>query len=413
MIGSMDFQRTVCSRQVRALAFVGLALLATGARSGFARSGSSEAGTPSGPIPVRCVEEWRIGDDDSEVFFGCVADVHFDEQGRIYALDSALSQVNVFSPAGSWLGTVCREGDGPGEIRRAVALSGLGADLLGVVQESPGRIVVIRDDGTPQPNLLLNRPEEGAAFFKLYDCAHNERGTVLVGEEIVRTPEGRRNTSFLALMDGAGQTCRRLFESPYVFDFSHFVFDEDRRNGFDFNKMAVDDSGRIYLAPSRTEYVIHVFSPAGDPLRVIRRDFERRRRHEEDVQDLQAGLERALRRFADAEVRISDYLPAIEEISIGPDGNLWVLAGRDPTRLDEGSFALWDVFDGNGEFLETREVKCDGDPGQDRLIWGPDGQAVLVTNFRDAKRQARANSGAAMEDTAGPMMLVRYRIEMD
>jgi len=360
----------------------------------------SNPSTPTeGAQNIHFKENWRVGNSDDGVFFGCVSDVVFGDDGKIYLLDSILAEIIVLSKEGEFIRTISKRGEGPGEITRPVGIRMFSDQTIGIIQESPGRIVKLSLDGKPMGDIKISGSGIGeAGFIKLYDCAQSNGLTILVGEAISRTKNGRRNISFASTIDNEGQEITRLFESECEFDFSHFIFDEDARNGFDFNKLAVSIDGRVYIAGTRSSYDIHVFFPDGKLDRIFSRDFTKVERPKQQIVDLQKGIEHSLRRFPGAKVCVSPYLPNIERIIFGSDGNLWVYSSRSSSPETEDAFCTWDVFSPDGIFLLQRNIFCTGNISRDQLFLGPDGQAILVTEFVDARRRQRPNSNEVLDD---------------
>jgi len=95
-------------------------------------------------------EQWKVGgEDDEDILFGLIPRACSDEAGNIYVLDSQLNQVLVFNPEGEMVRTLFREGEGPGEIRQPRDMMVLGNGRVGVVQEFPGVVIFVENDGTP------------------------------------------------------------------------------------------------------------------------------------------------------------------------------------------------------------------------------------------------------------------------
>ena len=87
----------------------------------------------------RLIEETRIGsvDGDGPDVFSVVIGLEADELDRIYVLDRQIQEVRVFEENGSYVRTLGRAGEGPGEFR--------GADGLGWGPQ--GRLWVVDHDG--------------------------------------------------------------------------------------------------------------------------------------------------------------------------------------------------------------------------------------------------------------------------
>ena len=74
----------------------------------------NSAAPEKGNRVVKLQEEWRVGGEDGEDFFGMISQVRIGEDGLIYLLDTRLSEVPVYSTDGERVNTLSREGDGPG-----------------------------------------------------------------------------------------------------------------------------------------------------------------------------------------------------------------------------------------------------------------------------------------------------------
>jgi len=93
-------------------------------------------------------ELWRVGGEDEEVFFGTIFSVLTDQDGNVYLLDGQLNQIEVYSPGGEHLRTLGREGEGPGEVRRAQDRLNLPGGRIRAVEQIPGKIVAFERDGS-------------------------------------------------------------------------------------------------------------------------------------------------------------------------------------------------------------------------------------------------------------------------
>ena len=102
----------------------------------------------SGAAPAGGVEElqleeiWRRGgEDDEEVLLGIVTSVLSGPDGNIYVLDAQLMEVKVFDTGGDLVGTLGRQGEGPGEFNAAFDMVFMPDGTLGVSQSFPGKLI--------------------------------------------------------------------------------------------------------------------------------------------------------------------------------------------------------------------------------------------------------------------------------
>ncbi len=66
---------------------------------------------------IEMEEVWRIGDNEGEEFiFGVISKVFYDSQGNLLMLDTQQKELLKFSESGEYLQTLCRQGEGPGEL---------------------------------------------------------------------------------------------------------------------------------------------------------------------------------------------------------------------------------------------------------------------------------------------------------
>ena len=73
----------------------------------------------NGAQTVSLEELWRLGGetDSDEEFFGVISQIATDPSGNVYLLDQQLNEVKIFAADGSYVRTIGREGEGPGEFR--------------------------------------------------------------------------------------------------------------------------------------------------------------------------------------------------------------------------------------------------------------------------------------------------------
>ena len=116
--------------------FVSVAV-AVGACTAPQTPGTSGGIEPTGHIEL--TEEVTIGE-SSGVHFGHVVDISVDSKGRIYACDTQLQTVWVFSPQGDSLTTIGRAGRGPGEFLRMIDIEIGRKDSLFAFDWRAGRI---------------------------------------------------------------------------------------------------------------------------------------------------------------------------------------------------------------------------------------------------------------------------------
>jgi len=109
---------------------------------------TTSEGTDIADLPLLEVEEEaRFGSvEDPDAGFTRIRDVDVDEDGRIYVLESGAQEIRVLAPDGSVERRIGREGDGPGEFRRAYAI-GVSGDTVWALDSRLDRITLFDREG--------------------------------------------------------------------------------------------------------------------------------------------------------------------------------------------------------------------------------------------------------------------------
>ena len=372
-----------------------------------------------GVVEMQLEEQWRIGGDDDEIFFGLITHVAIDENGDIYLLDRQQSQVFVYSPDGEFKHTLSREGDGPGEIRGPQGLALLPDKTVALVQNSPGKIVRVTRNDAPAGDI---QPGEGDPAFRGFPILHEAKsrgGVFLVGgvsAERQADPMVQKRTDFVSSFDLEGNELHRFYHHEHSFDFRQFVFSEPEVIPWFLRRCDLDGNGLLYAAPVRDKYSISVYSRTGSLLRVISREYEQVRRTEAQKNELIELFSMELRELPfPFEVTVGEFAPDICWIQNGlraaPDGSLWVLSSQGIVDQPPGVMQTYDVFDQRGRFNRQVQVACEGDAQRDNLFFVGEDRVLLVTGFIDGVKSV-LGGGAPVEDDgeARPMEIICYSI---
>ena len=147
---------------MRWLAVVGLLAACGGADDGARWTGTMDT-LPNGAVrvtnPSRGVWEggrpWRLSptlvlgeaDGPEATVFGAISGLEVDRAGRIYVLDRQANELRIFTPDGTHVRSVGREGGGPGEYSNANGLRWLTSDTLVVVDQRANRYTILTAEG--------------------------------------------------------------------------------------------------------------------------------------------------------------------------------------------------------------------------------------------------------------------------
>jgi hypothetical protein len=369
---------------------------------------------PSGGVRTLALEElWRAGGDDDEIFFGSVQGVQTGPDGNIYLLDSQLSEVHVYSPTGEHLRVLCREGEGPGEVRAPGDMFFHPDGTLGVAQTFPGKVVKVRLDGEPAGTMAMGAGEASQGQFGVLVRTLARGGTIaFVGMRMSFTGPGQMaQNMFASRCDAEGNELHRFLEKSFPIDFNNFVMSEF---GLDFvwsGRIALDDQGRVYLGEDRDAYRVKVYTPDGELVRVFERPYEPWPRDDRLKSLQRRTLEGVARNYQGAILRetvVAETEPAIAGMTVDEENRIWILPSRGAFERAPGVLCTYDVFDGEGHFRERVALRGPGDPSRDFVFLLPGGRVVVVTSGLDAYFSMQGVTGDE-GDEIPPLEVICYR----
>ena len=226
------------------------------------------------------------------------------------------------------------------------------------------------------------------------------------------------NTSTLAIMDLGGKDEVVVVEHAQESDMQRIVFDE----AADFSELdewAVGPAGNLYTAPVRDAYIINVRNLDGEMVRTMTREFQPRKRNQEDKDELTQGMVIIMDGVRmEIESKALDNDPAIMGLEVADDGRLFVRTCFDQEDLLEtGVAGRFDVISPGGEFVEQLIVAVPGFDGKkDRLVFMDGENFVVIRNFDQAQKAMEAGFGDGGEEEeddledAEPLEVVFYRV---
>jgi hypothetical protein len=366
------------------------------------------------PETANLTEIWRAGGEDDEVFFGSVASIRTDSEGNILLLDGQLSEVHIYSSDGEFQRTVCREGDGPGEVRQPNDMFVTADGIICVLQGFPGRIVKVTADGVPAGEAAYSQGEGSQGQFAVlnrgFDLPEN---ILLVGIRMTFGGAISNQTYFLSICSDDGVEKIPLVEKDNAIDYSDFELTE---TGLDFvwSRVAVGPDGSIFTAPERNTYEIKVFGSDGTPVKTITREYSQGQRDALEVKAARQILE-AIGAYYPSPPRryVTEKTAAvIAGMWITDDGRLWVQTGDAHRSAPEGTWVVLDVFNPDGEFEKQVALPGSYQARQDALFVQPDGLVIVVVGALDAflNQQAVSSDEGGGESTAQPLEVICYRM---
>jgi hypothetical protein len=358
-------------------------------------------------------EVWRRGgEDDDEVLLGIVTSVMSGPDGNIYVLDAQLMEVKVFSPDGELVGTLGRQGQGPGEFQNAQQMTFLpGGDAIGVAQTFPGKLVGINLDGSPAGEITISGSGADAGGFPvLINATLGGDNLVCSGIEISfdQAAMSMDRHHFVRSYSRDGERLAEYLTKDVHWNFDASFVLREADSDFIWWRLAVDPQGRVLIGEPREDYEISVYGPDGELERVFGRQYESWRRPPYLMERYEAMMEAQSQQLPPGTGReVAEFEQDLWGINALADGTYWVRTSRGMYDPPEGTFCVWDVFSSEGEFLEQVAANVPGKPGRDLLLMTDHGYAVMITGFWDA---VLAVMGAGQDEDAEPMEIVCYRV---
>jgi hypothetical protein len=359
------------------------------------------------PTNMAPKELWRIGgdDEDEDIFFGVIQAIQTDPSGNVYLLDRQLHQVMILSPDGEFLRTIGREGEGPGEFRHPGDLILLPDGTVGVVQQQPGKIVLLTPEGEPADNFPFPKSEDGATqmFFR---CAASDRMVVAGVNQFAQRDGGFAVIFELVGSDFDGNRVATYYENERKHDMAKFEFNEKELGG-PAMLWDIGTDGRVYANMSFDEYRVDVWNEDGTPDRTIRRDYKPRKRSSEEKEKAKNGFMVVINGKKAKNV-ISETDRSVQKLYTRDDGTLWVLSSRGAFDNPEGSVGVFDVYDTAGRFSTQFTIRGDGSIEDDGLFFVGD-RLFVITDLVSARRGMFGGGDAEQpEEEPAPMSVICY-----
>lgn len=363
---------------------------------------------------VSLVEQWRLGGDDEDLFFGTVARIKLGPDGNIYILDGQLNQIQVISPDGEHLRSLSKEGDGPGEVRRPGDFFISDDGTINILNGFPGKVVSISPDGTPIGSAGYSIDGKQTQFGVFIRGLATKNGMILGG--INMTFGGgplSEQDYYLARCDLEGNQINRLTEKSSTIDYSNFRLTEKSMD-FIWARMATGPGGLLYLAVERDEYSISVMDPDGTVKHIINRAFQAPARTDRQkkiaTQIIEAVAVNYRAPLQGSEIEETE--PAIGNITVTNDGRLWVSPGVGDSELPPGTWYIFDVFDPDGKFEKQVALTGSFNRNRDSVTILPDGRILVTTGALDAfLNQMGAVTSEDEQSEIDPLEIICFKLD--
>jgi len=276
-------------------------------------------------------EELTIGEAEGreEYMFSQIRSMAVDDTERIYVLDAGESHVKVFDQKGTYIRSIGKRGQGPGEFITPLSISITGQNDL-VVDDLRSRLVFFSLEGEFMKN--INIAKIGLLRIDI-DSEEN-----MVGIAIVREKENPRYE--LKKFDPELNYLHSFVSSPLP--------SVAGLNPFRGAILCRIDNNDQVVCGYPENYEIKIFDKEGKLRRKITKEYDPVEITEEEIKEVTEGIP------PDIKVSIPKYHSAYRWLFIDDEGRIYVMTWE---RAAEGEENYYDVFDSEGKFIAKIPLK--------------------------------------------------------
>ncbi len=361
-----------------------------------------------GVTTIELEELWTIGGSDDDVLLGTIERVLTLDDGRVFLLDSQLSQVLECSPDGEVIRQLGHDGEGPGELTNPKDMVYFDDGTLGLVKVFPGQLVMLDPEGLPAGVIKLKSDDAPGGFVTMHR-ALQAGGTLLLGGSIMTmNPELpiQTRTFFLGRFDREGNKTVEYVRTDATFDVRKGKLLESWQE-FVWSRMGIASDGKVVVCIPRDEFELSWFAPEGTLLRTSTLPFKPWPRNQLAHDRMQGILQRQADHMPGTEAVAADTEPVVVDLMVRGNGDVWCLTSRSMWEAEDGVFAAYDVINEAGHYINRVRVVCEGNATRDRLMFSGD-RAYRVAGYWDAVN--RVQGSPVGDDDPEPMSVTCYRI---
>lgn len=353
---------------------------------------------------VALEELWSIGgEEDEDVLLKLVVSVQCDGD-NVYILDSASSTIHHLGIDGTLLASYNVAGEGPGECDNPADLIVFGNNQFGLVKAMPGRIIVSNLQGRDWPTIRFMTkvmPEKGERVVFLLPYTKYRHGYLVSCNAVMYLDREAKTTalSVFAVKDTIRDTPvareqLRVLEKEYILTYD-MPSELDIPHPFNYDVWDLSSEGRLFVAPDRNQYLVQIYDEQGKLLTSIKQEHKL---------DLRTADEKKFLAYMGRgqSMQVEDTEPAIKGLYLDQNDFLWV-RGSWSDHIP-GVYRQYQVFDKQGNQVQTTNLLYPGNGFRDDLIFLGDGLVAIIKGKYDFPRKdffyENPNSKLGEEDLA-------------
>lgn len=352
---------------------------------------------------IRFDRERSFGD-TPEINFGGLGGFDVDGRGQVYINDYQQNTLNIFQSDGSYLTSIGRSGNGPGEYTFG-PFPDLKSDQLFLIDGLKARVNLHTTDDFDLIHTINLNPTNKGSFDELADAQMNQ--ILIVNDErfLVRMTRFIRTFAekagelkddrliFFYTMGDDGRLIKPITEPVPMYEITGKAPEDFQFQGpysraspgpqiFTKPIVTVSEDGYIYSALS-DQLLIKKYNSEGDYLSAFYHPFNHLEMTKEDAVNSQGTSF-----LADlvSQNEVPDIWPAMDNMLVDDEGRLWIA-----TIVEDLSVHEWWVLEESGELITKFE-------------WPRDEPIVIVKNGKMYTRET--------DEETGMRRVVRYGVEI-
>jgi hypothetical protein len=297
---------------------------------------------------------WEQSAETDNYLIGRMIDASYDRSGNICIVDYQQKNLVILDPEGSWLQTIGREGEGPGELQDARKLFFDGS-RYGLLQATPGAIVWFNFDGTPSGKARIGN--EDMSYPSVTHAMQNGTNIYAWISELRQTDSGYESVSWISRIEATGVIGPVLYTPPDGPDSAvNNGIDEGKVYDIWLRRWIGDKNGGVWVAPERDRYMLQYWNSKGDLELEVTKKYKLVERNENGRERIISWFKK--RGWSTDEIHVGKSAPVVRSLRLGDDEALWV-------RLDQGGkspgsdiIAVYDIFTPSGQYQRRIRMHC-------------------------------------------------------